>query len=442
MRRTSRGASFSGEFMRWSLRVLGVFTALIALSSGSLDADWIADPGSVKVFAKRRLTGAALGTERLPLPTSELNALGARVVDDQDNFLVLQLPLPNASASPRILRGLADVVEIREEFDILQFLEHPVDAREPPPEYPVEWQRSVALPSPVRDSFLIQFATVPRSEWLGELKRADVTVLNYVPQNGYVVLGDEAVIREIVSRLPIQVFRVHQPFHKVSPRLRATRDSFIDVEILIANVPEASDALSFLVDRTLQQLRPPENSGDRTIHRVRIDTLAIPQLASLPAVLWLDNYTPPQPSGQREAHLTIGDTLVSNVGGVLSAVQGDHRQWISSRSLINNYRTAVRLAILDTGFDLGSSTDVHRDFKNSLGSSFITVQRFTNATGSNADCYAHGTMVAGVIAGNAGIQVATQTKDIGASGGAEDDFFMGVGILPESPLIVGRVFNM
>lgn len=404
-------------------------------------ADWVAEPGTVKVFARRKLAGAEVGAERLPLPTRLLNDVGARVVDDQDTFLVLQLPLPNASASPGILRDIADVVEVRDDFDILRFLELPVDARELAPDHPVEWRRDVALPSPVRDAFVLQFATVPRPEWLEELKSAGVTVLNYVPQNGYVVLGDQAVLRRIVSRLPIQLFRIHQPFHKVSPRLRAASDSLVDAEILIADVPEASDALAVLAGRTLQQLRMPEGSGDRTIHRVRIDALAVPQLASLPAVLWLDTYTPPQPSGQRETHLTIGDTLVSNAGGVLSPVVGDHRQWITSKGL-GNYRTAVRLAILDTGFDIGSSTDVHRDFRSALNASFITVRRYTNTAGSDADCYGHGTFVAGLLAGNAGgTPNATQTKDVGASGGPEDDYYMGLGILPETPLVVGRVFN-
>jgi Subtilase family len=422
-------------------RALYVLVLVLANSPRALVADWIAEPGTVKVFARRRPAALEGGSERLPLPRQRLDSVGARIVDDQDNFLLLQLPLPNASASPSILRDIADLVEIRDELDILQFLDLPLDARKVAPEIPIEWRRDTPLPSPVRDAFILQFATFPRKEWLEALESESVTILNYIPQNGYVVLGDQIALSRLVSRLPVQLFRLHQPFHKVSPALRAARDVLIDVEILIADVPEASEALALLGSRSLQQLRLPERSGDRTIHRVRIDAPAVSQLASLPAVLWLDAYTPPEPSGQRETHLTIGDSLVSNVGGVLSPVQGDHRQWIIGKG-VGNYRTAARLAILDTGFDLGSSTDVHRDFRNSSNASFITVRRYTNTAGSDADCYAHGTMVAGLISGNAGIPAATSTRDVGASAGAEDDFLMGLGILPESPLVVGRIWNM
>ncbi len=196
------------------------------------------------------------------------------------------------------------------------------------------------------------------------------------PTNGYVVLAEEQALRLIADRLPVQLLRLHQPVHKASEQARSAAERFIDATISIANVPEAADAVALLDSMTLVQIRPPEFAGDRTLHRLTIDTSLLSQLAALPAVLWIDLYRPPEPSGQREVHLTLGDTLVTSTG-ILGPVLGDHRQWIVDKGL-GGYKTAVRLAILDTGFDKGSlssspSTNVHPDFKNSSGQSFVEV---------------------------------------------------------------------
>jgi hypothetical protein len=49
-------------------------------------------------------------------------------------------------------------------------------------------------------------------------------------------------------------------------------------------------------------------------------------------------------------------------------------------------------------------------------------------------------MVAGVISGNAGGPNSTADRDAGASHG-DVNFYMGQGIVPELPIVVGRIFN-
>jgi hypothetical protein len=417
---------------------LVLFVLLWPAESG---AAWIAKPGTVKVFARKKPRLAGFGLPQPDLPLQGLRDIGADIVEDQDEFLVLQVALPNASASPRILANVADVIEIRNELDLLQFRDMPVDAREPVASYPSPWERQVALPPPARDAFVLQFATVPRSEWLSDMRAAGVTILDYVPQNGYVVLGDSDTLKHFADRLPVQLLRLHQPYHKMSDRLRDTAEQIDDVTVSIASVPEAAEATALLGSNTLAQLAPPDASGDRTYYRVALPVAVLPQLAALPAVLWIELYRRPTPSGQREAHLTLGDTLVSNVGGVLAPALGGSRQWIASKVGACPgsacYKTALKMAILDTGFDIGDPVNVHPDFKDSAGNSFITLLNYTNSAGSNADCYGHGTFVAGVLAGNAGVGVSTMTRDAGSDG----NYLMGLGVLPEMPLIIGRVFS-
>lgn len=186
-------------------RCAGFFVLLLLLSPSWSAASWTAKPGTVKVFVRKKPRPASLGFSRPELPLKGLRDIGADIVEDRDEFLVLQVALPNASASPRILEQVADVIEIRNELDLLQFRDLPVDAREPATSYPGLWERQGALPPPARDAFILQFATVPRSEWLSDMRAAGVTVLDYVPQNGYVVLGDSDTLKRFSDRLPVQL---------------------------------------------------------------------------------------------------------------------------------------------------------------------------------------------------------------------------------------------
>lgn len=422
---------------RRTLTILSLFT-ICMFAPGPLAGAWSAKPGTVKIFVKKSPT-SNLGSQQLWTPISErlLQNLEAEVVLDQGAFAILQLP--DASASPTLLADLGELAERRDDFDRLYFADQPLDAREAAPTFPVEWSRLTPLPGSARDAFIIQFAAPPQRSWVEALQSAGVTILDYIPQNGYIVLAEKLALDRAVETLPIQLVRLHQPFHKLSVAAREATGAFLDAEVAIAQVPEAAEALSLVEMNTIRQIRPPEPAGDRTYYRATIPTALLSQLSALPAVLWIGVSRQPSPSGEREVHLTLGSTLVSEAGGILKPALGDHRAWINSKAL-GGYKSVLKIGILDTGFDLGSSTDVHPDFKDSGGQSFVTVVRYTNAAGSDADCYAHGTIVAGVIAGNAGGLQSTQTKDIGSQYG-DFDFYMGLGVVPEIPVVVGRVFN-
>lgn len=402
------------------------------LNVAPLRASWVAQPGTVKVYARKK-------HRDIPVDPRFLRLLRAEIVDDDDGSFLLQLPLPNASASPSILSEIAEIVEIRNDLDILDFAEMPVDAREPPPVYPAPW---AAGPGGLgsREAFVVQFATSPRQAWLREIESTGATIVDAAPQNGYVVIADEIALARSALRLPVQLLRRLQPYHRVSRRIRELGPGSVAIEVSVANVPEKAVAEDYIAANATARIRPPEPGGDRTTFRITIDSSRIPTLARFAAVTWIDIYAPPRPSGEREAHLSIGGAFVSSAGGVLRTALGDHRSWLSA-SGISNYKTALKLAILDTGLDIGSSTDVHPDLKDSSGNSFVSVVGYTNAGGSNADCYGHGTMVAGIIGGNAGAGVSTQTRDNGSQFLDDADYLMGLGIAPEIPIIVARIFN-
>lgn len=429
-------------------RVSSVSSAVLAawcVISGTASADWSARPGTVKMFVKK-VPDPSQTTGRLPVPRELLRVLAADLVDEQDSYLVAQLPIPNASAAPQILRRVAEVVEIVDNFDIVDFAEIPLDARVPQPGFPAPWSRPIPLAPPARDAFIVQFASLPQAQWVDRLRSSGVTVVEYLPRNAYLVISDSAILKRLSETLPLQLVRVHQPFHKLPLRLREAVDSSVDVIVTIANVPESEIAVQTLRANTIKALEPPRSGGDRTYFAVTLSSLGLAQLAALPAVVSISPRGLPRMSGQRETHLTLGDTLVSNVSGLLRPIQTDHRTWIASKG-ISNYKTSLKVAILDGGFDIDGGPDVHGDFRDSSGMSFIQVLPYTRTVvGNNADCYGHATMLASVLAGNAGdpdgIGPLAPPSDIGNSSlGDGGGFYLGRGVVPELPLIMGRIWN-
>lgn len=419
-----------------------VVLALISLSITPCLAlsDWRAEPGTVKILVKKRLAIPAISRQTTAVPQGILQRWSAVLVDESSSYLVVQVPVSNSADLRSELLAVTDSVSIRDDFDILDFRTLLVDARLPAAPYPAQWSRTATIPPPARDAFLLQFASVPRPEWLADLTSVGATIIDYLPQNGYFVLAASDAIQGVAARTPVQLLRIHQPIHKISGRTLATAGSFSDVTVSIATVLEAAEARAFLLANSTAELHPTEDTGDREFHSVTLSSAALPELASFSAVIWIEPYSRPLPSGEREARLAVGDTLVSNVSNVLKPLPNvDYRDWIAGKG-VANYKTATKVAVLDAGFDLGSTSNAHRDFLGGTGAGFVEPVSYTNAGGANNDCNGHGTMVAGALVGNAGGPLSTSRKDTGSLFG-DFDYLMGLGAVPEMPLVAGRIFN-
>jgi hypothetical protein len=399
--------------------------------------------GTVKVYITKFQTPGLTNGASVPVDSNLLAAAGAAVIDDEQNYLVISVPSANIGVLQRGLAGQVQGFEVRNDFDVLDFKTSPIDVRQPVPTYPLGWARSVPLPDPSRDLFVIQFASTPLQEWLDQLRAAGLVVIDYIPQNGYTVLGSLAAIESALQALPIQYFALHQPMNKVSDEVRQQGEEFVDISVAVLAAPEAGDVENLLAAEAVYGVVRGDEAGDRRILRATVSSGTLPQLAAFPAVIWIEVHHPITLSGEREAHLVAGDTLVTNSGSpaVLKPALGDYRSWITSKGL-SNYKTAVKVAILDTGFDQDNAPTAFKDFRNDANQPFVTVKNYTsnNQSGANSDCYGHGTMVAGVLAGNAGGPSSTQTKDNGSQH-SDNDYFMGLGVAPSVPLISGRIIN-
>jgi hypothetical protein len=408
------------------------FIALLALGLPAFGA-WPVRPGTVKVVVKKTARVNAA------VPREVVDQHGAAVVFEGSASAVIEVPQARAEQLRNALAKNADSVEIRDELDTIDFLSFPVDARKGAPVYPQGW---VKAKSSARDAFVVQFAAAPQKEWLDTLQSNGLKIVSYVPQNAYVVIGSAANVARVREMLPVQFAELHQPVHKITPELRAEHNELVDVTVVLAKIAEATSAREMLRTAMLSELQPMTDAGDRELYRVRMHANALAKLAAETGVLWIEPAPDMQLSGEREVYLTSGDTLTTKPSStqLRPAAPTNYRSWLSGKG-ISNYTTAAKVAILDTGFDDGTATNPHFDFRNSASGSFVELVDYTvRQLTPMSDCYGHGTAVAGVIAGNAGSSFSTSTRDIGSSFG-DYDYLMGLGIAPAIPLVSGRIFN-
>jgi hypothetical protein len=391
----------------------------------------------VKLFVLKRFIAPASSAPSFPgpspVPFDSLPAFGGTLIDENTAYAVIDVPLASAEGLTAALRPFARAVEERQDFDTLKFRSFPIDSTETQPSYPPEYSRTNALPSPVRDAFVLQFSAPVRSEWLDAIKAAGGTLIDYIPENGYTVLADRDRLQTAIAKLPVQLLRPHQPIHRIADEARGLSGSFADVNVLVLKVPEADDAIAWLSSNAVGGPFSDDDLGDRLILRRTIAIGALPQLAQFPAVTWIEPIAQGYPSGEREAHLTADDpSLAGIVGGKLTPLLADYKAYLTNQGLRPGYQ-ALTVGMLDTGWNNGDGSTLP-DLLSDTNTNLVTSVNYTNHTEPNNDCYGHGTMVAGEMAGNAGGPYSTTTKD---SGG----FYMGLGVAPGIHVVSGRIFN-
>jgi Subtilase family len=420
---------------RHTSQTLMISVAILAFISAVTTA------GNTTKVVVRKLLATPGSTAGAALPLATLAKWDVTMVDDEPTYSVIQLDSALVDGLRADLGTSVANFEPRPDFDVLAFSSYPIDVTASTPTYPAAYTRTKALPSPLRDQFLIQFASLPRPEWFAAFKAGGCTPIDYVPANGYTLLCDSVPLRSIAATLPTQYIELQQPIHKISEALRSKTTDFVDTAVVVMNVPEAQDVLPVLNEATYADLQPPDAGGDRTVFRVTLLAAALPQLAAFPAVAWIEEWHEPQPSGERAVHLAAGGQFVTNVGGVLAPVAGDYRAYLTQQGLYPAY-TTMTVAMLDTGWNNVWGNSVLDDLRDSNGNDLMTSLNYTqhDQSGLNNDCFGHGTMVAGAMAGNAGAPYSTIVRD-GDGNGGTSAFYMGLGTAPGVHVISGRIWN-
>jgi len=248
---------------------------------------------------------------------------------------------------------------------------------------------------------LIQFAGPVQPDWHAALRQTGVRILNYLPDNAYLVYGDAGALARARSLPAVHWHGDYRAEHKVHPRARQqVGDEFAIQLVADAN---ANTATLALLDRLkLAPVRRQSKLGAFVNVVVRLLPADLDTLAAQPDVLSVQPFFPPQKHDERQSQIIAG-----NLTGAVPSGPG-YLAWLASKGFAQSQFDASGFVVdlSDSGIDNGSMTPGHFALYpagNTAVASRIVYNRLegtpTRHGGTLAGCDGHGTLNAHIIAG-------------------------------------------
>jgi hypothetical protein len=259
--------------------------------------------------------------------------------------------------------------------------------------------------------YLVQFRDHLQPAWRAALAAQRIELLQYVPDDAFVVRLDGVSLRELRALPFVRWVGEYKPEHKLHGRVQAA----------LAGAQLANHALTVLlsplatpeeIDRTrgaFQAIHQQARHRFGIVIRGVVPGRFLQSLADSPAVLWIE----PAPN------MKLVDELSSKIVG------GDCEGHASCTQQLGFDGAGVRVAVADSGLDTGMTNDMHPDLAGRVAA-FYFYGNLTNA----ADYHGHGTHVAGIVAGN------------GATGEVDESGELyGLGVAAGATIIAQRIFD-
>ncbi len=268
----------------------------------------------------------------------------------------------------------------------------------------------------VHGLYLIQFEAGVSPAWRKELGSLGVRLLQYVPEDAFVIRLQGAVPADLLALPYVRWLEPYTAVQRVDPRLRNPADPRVtnrrghDVEAPRVALVLAADAPVDEVEQVLSMFRErPAQERHRfgTVVQGFLRPGRLAEAAVSPAVLWIEPSDP----------IRLSDESASAVVG------GPATNHMTFSQQLGFDGAGVTVAVVDSGLDNGlvvNRTDL-------LGRTKAVL--FYGGLANGADEHGHGTHVAGIIAG----------RGITLEG---DEFgYYGLGVAPGAQLVAQRVFD-
>lgn len=357
-----------------------------------------------------------------PLPPAVLERAGPRAIE-YEAFLATWLPEPAARALAEVARGHGLPVRLGIEEEV-RLPWHDLVPGDDAGRHDPRVTRDVPAVD-VPGLFLIQFAYPIRQEWLDALAACGA---------------------ERIAWFQHRTFLVRAPERAALTRCRVARylswiDTFRASDRISADLLESPGPRTFWLqyiygtDLRVKALELPgtawkessyESAQDRVAYlRVRASPEDLRHIvATDPDLLSVATRSGIAPSDERQGQIIAGRHDGRSLCAVGTPGCPHYRQWLSGRGLMSA-RNQQTVAVMDLGYDdgllLGRAIDHHPDLERPERLDGIAAL----AGIDQADDAGHGTMVAGIIAGDSSVPGATQAAD--AQG-----FYYGTGIAPRA----------
>jgi hypothetical protein len=291
---------------------------------------------------------------------------------------------------------------------------------------------------------LVQFVGPVKRTWLTELTASGLEPVAYVPNNGYLVRGDQTAVARLKSSSQNAEARGEGflqwqgPFldeYKIHPALiDSAAGTEVTVAVQLAFGRGERDRLNNSELRELRQLASgilvdAYNVSNFINVRMRIEASRITALAALPSVVNIEPWAAPQLFDERASQLVAGQFNSDRTG----PSGPGYASWLAAHGFSQNFNFAIDVS--DTGLDRGftSADKLHPDFLDSNQQSRVVYARDYTSELDAGDIPGHGTLNMS-IAGGGNTSSASGARD--SSG-----YNYGLGIAPFAMLGASKIFQ-
>lgn len=358
-----------------------------------------------------------------------IESTGAQAVSEYESYRVVYVSSAQLAAFVTKARSLGLQPEIRDDFDVISLPGAVIDVRDGVSAAIPPSVRILAYPGGVTGLHVIQFIAPPHEAWIREVERRGVRLLQYVPWNAYIAVAESSRARALGDLSFVQWVSPYEPFSKAGGVARGANLP-TDVRVAIANVVNHHTSVNKVASLSTTDLRSESYDYMLLLH-TRLDPRSMAELLRDPLVIGLHAIPDERLSDERQAiatttKLSTDETMPNPFPMPNPATGHRYTDWLSATcSNCASLPSDFKIGIADTGVDRGiQDSNSHPDLSG-------RVEWGANYTSEvAADRNGHGTMVAGVAAGNGGTGVVDG-----------HNFLNGIGLAPTGRIRSTKIAN-
>lgn len=344
-------------------------------------------------------------------------------------FAVILTPLLPVTVAAESARG--ETLAIDASGPLLRLRVGTFNPTQNPPDIPTPLRRSLAFTEP--GLYIIQFAGPVQDEDYQALVDADLEIITYLPDYGYLLWGDHLAVARATTAAPIRWSDVYHPFYALHPALAESESLPPEVEVTIQvyDGPSADGTLKTILNEA-KVTAPPRSVLKYQNLGVRIASDRLAWLASLPHVVNVEPRQAYQRLDELQGQIMAG---ALNTAGTQPSGPG-YLAWLQNLGFSTNPLDYPIVDVIDDGFDNGNAADpAHPDFRE-LGnaandSRVIWAEDYTGDGPEGTD--GHGNINVSIVGG--------YNDQTGFPYEDDDGYNYGLGINPFGRMASRRVFD-
>lgn len=270
--------------------------------------------------------------------------------------------------------------------------------------------RSVAPAEAGKKLHLVKLAGPVTRAWWEALVASGVEIVDYVPENAYVVRGDDAALLRARGSagvvwdgalLPDDKVERHLAAAAKGPSTQAAESLLVSIQLVKDAAQNAATKAFLATVRTGPVVSEFESLGKFVNLVAPVSAAALKAVAERPDVLSIHRYVPPVKMDERQAQIAAGNLTGDQ------PTAGSYLAWLASKGFTQAQFTTSNFIVdvSDSGIDNATTAPIHPNLYvngTAPGTSRVAYNRLvgTPTNGSTLQgCDGHGTVMAHVLAG-------------------------------------------